>query len=365
MSNCDVGSGGFRLPCVAEHGIEGCDHLTHDGNDSDFGFLVGRCETIVESFESGIISGCAKRGHIRDVTNRHATAVDASMSLEPAAVEVVRREADESGDVFTAHLAELRQQPDQGEGEGWAYAPHRGQHVIAPRQTGIAGDDLGHPSVEQKDIGLEARQATFIEAPQHGILEVGALVFDRNMLVAKLPPHGNDRSELLSGGIAVHDPSRHDRDILCDQPGIEAIILGQDATGAGELTKFVGIDTSHRQTRGQQGTDDAAFIAAARFDADRGERQPAQPVNQLAPAGGGVMHRKTSPLWQYLDVETILRYVDSAVTMLYHLRAPSLLMRVSALATVREWKKRLEHQAHSRFKSRGGCGLPVATGAGP
>jgi hypothetical protein len=39
------------------------------------------------------------------------------------------------------------------------------------------------------------------------------------------------------------------------------------------------------------------------------------------------------------------------------------LMRAHALATVREWKKRLEHQAHSRSKSRGGCGLPVATGA--
>jgi hypothetical protein len=29
-------------------------------------------------------------------------------------------------------------------------------------------------------------------------------------------------------------------------------------------------------------------------------------------------------------------------------RAPSLLMRARALATVREWKKRLERQAHSR-----------------
>src|SRR6516225_5328391 len=79
--------------------------------------------------------------------------------------------------------------------------------------------------------------------------------------------------------------------------------------------------------------------------------------------GRGVSHRKASPLRQHLYVETILRYVDSTVTMLYHLRGPSLLMRVSALATVREWKKRLEHQAHSRFKRRGGCGLPVATGA--
>src|SRR4029077_20938232 len=48
-----------------------------------------------------------------------------------------------------------------------------------------------------------------------------------------------------------------------------------------------------------------------------------------------------------------------------HLRAPALLMRAHALATVREWKKRLEHQAHSRAKSRGGCGRPVATGAAP
>ena len=42
---------------------------------------------------------------------------------------------------------------------------------------------------------------------------------------------------------------------------------------------------------------------------------------------------------------------------------PSLLMRARALATVREWKKRLEHQAHSRPCHRGGYGLPVATGA--
>ena len=192
---------------------------------------------------------------------------------------------------------------------------------------------------------------------------MGGLVFDGNMLVAKLPPHGDDRSELLCGRIAVHDPCRHDRDILCDQPGIEAIILGQDAAGAGELAEFVGIDTSHRQACGQKGADDAALVATTRFDAKCGNRAAAQTVDQLAPAGSGVCYRKTSPLWQHLYVETILRYVDTAVTMLYHLRGPSLLMRVSALATVREWKKRLEHQAHSRFKRRGGCGLPVATGA--
>ena len=45
------------------------------------------------------------------------------------------------------------------------------------------------------------------------------------------------------------------------------------------------------------------------------------------------------------------------------LRTPSLLMRARSQATVRGWKKRPELQAHSRFGNRGGCGLPVATGA--
>ncbi|MGC1237049.1 MAG: hypothetical protein WA838_20600, partial [Xanthobacteraceae bacterium] len=41
VSNCGVGSGGFGLPgdVVAQHGVEGCDHLAHDGNDDDFGLF--------------------------------------------------------------------------------------------------------------------------------------------------------------------------------------------------------------------------------------------------------------------------------------------------------------------------------------
>src|ERR1700739_4045046 len=107
----------------------------------------------------------------------------------------------------------------------------------------------------------------------------------------------------------------------------------------------------------------ARFVAATRLDANCGDRQATQSLDQLAVTGGVVIHRKGFPVWQHHHVETILRYVDSTVTMLCHLRAPALLMRAHALATVREWKKRLEHQAHSRSKSRGGCGLPVATGA--
>ena len=44
-----MASGGFGLPgdVVAQHGVEGCDHLAHDGDDDDFGLFVGGGETMV------------------------------------------------------------------------------------------------------------------------------------------------------------------------------------------------------------------------------------------------------------------------------------------------------------------------------
>ena len=59
----------------------------------------------------------------------------------------------------------------------------------------------------------------------------------------------------------------------------------------------------------------------------------------------------------------VLRHVNAAIGKLFHFRIPSLLMRARAQATVRVWKKRLEHQAHSRSNFRDACGLPVATRA--
>ena len=225
-----LASGGFGLPgdVVAQHSVEGCDHLAHDGDDDDFGLFVGGGETMVKDFESRIVPASAQSCHVEHVTNWQPTTVDAAMSFKPATVEVIRGETDEGGDLLAADLAELRQQGDEGEGERGADALHRGQEFITPSEIGIAGNDLSHASVEQKDIGRDPRQATFVEAPQHGILEVRGLVFDRDMLVAKLSPHGDDLSELFCGRIALHDPCWHDRNVFRDQPRIDAISPAPD-----------------------------------------------------------------------------------------------------------------------------------------
>ena len=113
----------------------------------------------------------------------------------------------------------------------------------------------------------------------------------------------------------------------------------------------------------EQGTHDTTLVAAARLDPDRRDREAAQLLDQLGPAGGVITHRRALLLGQDHDVQTILRHIDTAKREHCHLRIPFLLMRARARATVRVWKKRLELQAHSRFMIRNGYGLPVATGA--
>ncbi len=365
MSNCVVGSGGSWLPCstIAEHSVEGCDHFSHDSDDDDLGFFIGGGEAFVEGLEGGTVTAGAEGGHVEDVTDWHPTTIDAAVSLELAAVEVIGCEADECGDLFAAHLPEFWQQGDEREGQHGADAWHRDEQLIALSEGNIGGNHLGQALVEEADIGLQSHLAALAEPPQHGIFEMSRLVLGRNVLVTQLPPHRHDLGEPFDRSVPLHNSCRYDRDILCDQPRIEAVVLGQHAAGAGELTKLVRVDTSHRQPRREQGTDDPALVTTARFKANRGDCERAQPCDQLAPTGSVVTHRKEPPLRQHHHVQAVLRHVDTAKREHGHLRIPSLLMRARALATVRVWKKRLEHQAHSRSDIRGGCGLPVATRA--
>ena len=197
MSNCVVGSGGSRLPrgIIAEHGVEGSDHFSHDGDDDDLGFFVGVGEAIGEGLKSGIVSACAEGCHVEDITDRHPTTVDTSVSSELATVEVIWCETDEGGDLLAAHLPEFWQQGDEREGQHRADAWHRSEQLIGLSESSIGGDHLGQALVEEADIGLQSDQAAFAEPPEHGIFEMGRLVLDGDMLVTQLSPHGHDLGE--------------------------------------------------------------------------------------------------------------------------------------------------------------------------
>ena len=161
-----------------------------------------------------------------------------------------------------------------------------------------------------------------------------------------------------------HGARRHDHVEAGDQPRIEPIILGPHAAGFGELMQLEGIDAARRQAGRQQGAQDPALVAAAGLEAEGGDVERTQSCNQLGPAGRVVGEGETLLLGQDHDIHAVLGDVDAGIGQFCPLRIPYLLMRARALATVRAWKRRPEHQAHSRSDIRGGSGLAAETGSG-
>src|SRR3954447_15437748 len=90
MSNCVGGLFELGLPedAIAQHGVQGCDHLAHDGDDDDLGLLARRGEAITEGLGGGVGGAGAEAANVEDVTPGYAPAVDAAMSPELAAIEV-------------------------------------------------------------------------------------------------------------------------------------------------------------------------------------------------------------------------------------------------------------------------------------
>ena len=80
------------------------------------------------------------------------------MALELSAVEVVRRETDQSGDLFSTKLAEFRQRSEERKGQGWTDTRHGDEQAISVGELGIGSDKFCQTLIEEKYFGLQAGQ---------------------------------------------------------------------------------------------------------------------------------------------------------------------------------------------------------------
>src|SRR5262245_1212924 len=69
---------------VANHRVEGVDHLTHHGDDDDLRLLSSGFEAIVEHLERRIVPTGIHRGHEEHIANRCSATPDATHPFEEA-----------------------------------------------------------------------------------------------------------------------------------------------------------------------------------------------------------------------------------------------------------------------------------------
>ena len=83
--------------CVAENGVEGCDHLPHHSDDDDLGLLAA-ARRLWKVLRAGLYRQSAERLPCRGRCGPAFAPVDAAMSPELTAVEVIGCEADKGGE---------------------------------------------------------------------------------------------------------------------------------------------------------------------------------------------------------------------------------------------------------------------------
>src|SRR5215472_2494112 len=182
-------------------------------------------EATVEGTQSRVEPDRGQGRHVECVADADTTAIDVALPAVPAAIEVVRRQADQRGDLLAAYLPEFGHQGQQGIAERGADAGHRAQQTEASGKVWLGCDQLGQTLVEQGDVGLYPGEPPLSDALQQGVFEMAGLALHRNMLVAELAAHRDGLSEPFEDRIALNHSRRHDRNIVGDQARIDAVVF--------------------------------------------------------------------------------------------------------------------------------------------
>src|SRR5262245_4259347 len=156
---------------VTNHCVERGDHLAHHCHDNDLRQFSGGSATTVDPHEQRIPSAGAHRRHEEHVADWRATAPHATLSLELATLEGIRRNAYQRSDLLATHMAEFGQERNQGTGQHRSDARHGGEQSVSVRERRIGHNDLDQALIEHVDIGCEASDAATREPLQHGIFE--------------------------------------------------------------------------------------------------------------------------------------------------------------------------------------------------
>ena len=243
---------------IACDGIEGDEHLTHDGDEGDLsGALVLVDEALMELSHDGVVPNGAARCVEQDRTDAWPAVPGGGAVVRRAALLGVRCEADEGGDLLAGAAAEFGQLAEEGEdrdgsdafeaaqglgdGSEWRVRGEVGVQLALDRVHGLLEGE-GDSVQRALDGGLDGgcRPAAF--GVQHG----DELTAARHQVApscrsAACPSGGSLRDGLVGFDEWLQAASRHFLlGELGQQTGIEGIGLGFPAAAGPEGDHLIG-----------------------------------------------------------------------------------------------------------------------------
>jgi len=244
-------------------------------------------ESIGESLDDGIAASGGEGRHVEDTADGFSSAADGAFALVLSAVAIEGSQADEGGDLLAVELSQFGDIGDEGGGgdaaESWDRLDELG--FLAPVVIGLH---------ELLDSGLNAVDLTF-EDFEDGLDALSGR-FDVSRLEA-VGLHGPEVDELSAAGDELLDFGLFFRGFLSGRrlgllgkegqdPGIEAIGLGEQAERSREIANATGIDDGHVIAGVEEVGHEFSLVTAGGFEDDAAARRLREEPFELLMSGG-------------------------------------------------------------------------------
>nr|WP_232493850.1 DUF4915 domain-containing protein [Novosphingobium kaempferiae] len=315
----------FPVCVISQHCVESDEEFSHGGDDGDFGWFSSAFHSLVECCDDWVCAAGDESGHVEGIAQGFSSADDASLSLEGAAFAIERSDADESGGLSAGHGSQLGHEGDEGGGGDGADAGGRAQPLMLVGEVAAPGEDAGDFGFEEEDFGGETLDALPGEALDQGMVGLLGLVGAAGAFLAQLAAGGDEPGERCQQGIVACLALWQGRTEACDHGRVDAVVLGQDTGGAGELTQASRIDPARGQPGRTQRREQRAFISSRCLEADGLRAQPVQPAEQIAQPLGVVGESAGLTIGPQAGIELRLADIDADKSvMLCHIFVPFL-----------------------------------------
>ena len=290
-------------------------------------------EPLSEGFDDGVATFGGQGSHVEDAADGLTSAGDGAFTLEGAAISIEGSQADESRDLLAVQLAKFGDIGDDGGGGDAPQAGHRLDELsfVAPVIVGLDDGfdglfdvaDLGFQGVEH---GLDALPGGLSSGDMPAIGLLGAKVDELPPAGDKLLDFGLFFGSFLDGG-GLHLLSEESQD-----PGIDAIGLGHQAQGPGEVAGPFGIDNRDAVAGIEEVGYDFALVAAGGFEDDETGGRIGEQLTELLVSCFGVGQVVGLPGGEEVEIERGLGDVDSDRNLVraIHGEFPFLPMRARA-----------------------------------
>jgi hypothetical protein len=290
-------------------------------------------ESLGEGFDDGVATHGSQGGHVENGADGFASSADAAFAFVGSAVAVEGGHSDERGDFLPVELSQFGDVGDHGGGSD-AAEPIDGfdeLSLVAPIVVGL--DEILDGGFDAVDLPLQGFEDSLDAFP-------GRLGRGDSQPIGFL---GSQIDELPSAGDELLDfdlflgsfLDRRRLYLLCEEgqdAGINAIGLGHQAQGPGEVASPLGIDDGDSKAGVGEVGDNFSFVAAGGFEDDETIGWTGEQLTELLMSGWRVGEGVGLPSGEEVEIERGFGDVDSDPNLVraIHGGIPFLSMRARA-----------------------------------